>query len=232
MTRPDIVTALTGGLRLPAHLATAETVGALSPTPSRVGLVIGQDRRGMPVAIRLFREQPTSVLLVGGVWVAGLLAFRAFALGVRVAVHTAAPAWWAALGRAAGAPPDQLVLGDEPPLPRTTGAMPAVLEILEQRAAAVAHRPWHARLTVVADLSRHQPDELRAVDCVFLQCLSPGDAAKTALAWQLGPEAATLLQRLEGDMIAVVGGGADRYVWLSPTAVERQVLGLPESEIP
>src|SRR6266550_5382464 len=80
--------ALRGGrlhrLRIGSHTASYATVARLGiPTPG-TGMILGADRDRQPVQIRFFRPEPTRIALVGEVWAAHLLAFRALALGAAV----------------------------------------------------------------------------------------------------------------------------------------------------
>ncbi|MCW3818353.1 hypothetical protein ONA91_28265 [Micromonospora sp. DR5-3] len=55
------------------------------------GLMVGTNRHGGAVTVRLFRPGTTRLLLVGGVPAAQLVALRALALGARVVVQSARP---------------------------------------------------------------------------------------------------------------------------------------------
>jgi len=54
---------------------------------------------------------------------------------------------------------------------------------------------------------------------------SAGEATLSAGPLRLSEHSVQLLQMMEDDMIALLGGGADRYVWLTLTKVERQFAG-------
>jgi hypothetical protein len=61
---------------------------------------------------------------------------------------------------------------------------------------------------------------------VMLKRLTSTEATTAAGALRLSDQSTQLLQIMEGDMMALLGGGADRYVWLTLTSVERQFAGL------
>jgi hypothetical protein len=60
------------------------------------------------------------------------------------------------------------------------------------------------------------------VDLVVLKRLSAAEAMLSAGPLRLSAQSVQLLQRLEDEMVALLGGGADRYVWLRLTEIERQ----------
>ena len=73
------------------------------------GLMLGRNRRGQPVVARVFRPEPTRILLVGGVRCAELVVLRAMALGGRVVVQTSRPRIWEPFVRGAAAPGESIV---------------------------------------------------------------------------------------------------------------------------
>jgi hypothetical protein len=68
---------------------------------------------------------------------------------------------------------------------------------------------------------------VRSCDLVVLQRLDPAEASVAESALQLDPQSAQRLQMLENEMLALIGGGANRYLWLHPTPVELQHMGSP-----
>ena len=68
------------------------------------GLVIGRDAEQVPVVAPFFRPEETRINLIGGVYLARLLVFRALAIGTRVAVCTTRPQEWNGLGETATRP--------------------------------------------------------------------------------------------------------------------------------
>jgi hypothetical protein len=81
-------------LRIGWHTATPSALAHIRMPASGSGLIVGEDRDRRPVAVRLFRPEPTSVTLVGQISTAQLLLFRALALGASAIVVTSAPRAW------------------------------------------------------------------------------------------------------------------------------------------
>ncbi len=61
----------------------ADTLGAIRAGRRRRGLVLGLNRDGDPVVVRLFRPEPTRAALIGGLPCAETLVLRALAIGRR-----------------------------------------------------------------------------------------------------------------------------------------------------
>ena len=183
----------------------------------RSGLMVGRNRRGSPVRLRVFRPEPTLTLLVGSVRCAQLLVFRALAAGAGVVVRTARPAVWEPFVRAADAP--VRVGAAEPPAVGTL-LHPALL-VLDGVAGPAADGAWQSTLVV-----RDEPDPAVAAraDHVVLQTLSPPEAALLESALGLG-EAGRLLTRMPPGMVAVVDRNAVRWTAPAPTALEKVLIG-------
>nr|WP_254909725.1 type VII secretion protein EccE [Micromonospora sp. NBS 11-29] len=195
------------------------------------GLMVGADRRGRPLTVRLFRPTTTRVLLVGGVPAAQLLALRARALGARVAVQTTRPRAWEAFVRGSGGPG-----GAVPLLPpgRPVGGTPGsplrpLLLVVDVGSVPPAVGPavaWQAVLVVRDELTPADAPALARADLAVLQPLDPGEAALAGTALGLGGSA-DWLTRIRDDMVAVVNRRALRWALLSPTPVESQLVGHP-----
>ena len=96
--------------RPPDGVQPAEQVEELHLPIGTSGLMLGRNRHGNPVVIRLFRPEHTRVLLVGGVRGAQLLVLRAMALGARVVVQTARPRVWEPFVRGAAVPGESIAV--------------------------------------------------------------------------------------------------------------------------
>ncbi|MFJ6198339.1 hypothetical protein [Micromonospora sp. NPDC092111] len=219
-------------LRIGTHAVSPAALARLGPTPHAAGLVLGADRRRAAVTIRLFRPEPTRVALVGGVWAGQLIAFRALALGARVVVVTADPSTWAGFGPAAlGRVGDRVeVRVDGRPMAATgTPQQPTlVVHDLPPGAAGPATLgPWQTELTVLRRLDPGTAPALRDGDLCVLQRLSAAESATAQHALRLPPDSGRFLQVMADDMLTLVGGGADRHLWISQTAVEQHLLGTP-----
>ncbi|WP_431915428.1 hypothetical protein [Micromonospora wenchangensis] len=240
-------------LRIGTHAVSPAALARLSPSPLPAGLVLGADRRRAAVTIRLFRPEPTRVALVGGVWAGQLVAFRALALGARVVVLTTEPTTWAGFGPAALGPaagrvevraddrpvptdgtPQQptLIVRDLPPAatrPAGSGASRPGVTAPHGPAESGAAAPgsWQAELTVLRRLDPGSASALRDSDLCVLQRLSADESATAQQALRLPPDSSRFLQVMADDMLGLVGGGADRHLWISQTPVEQHLLGAP-----
>ncbi|MDG4803445.1 type VII secretion protein EccE [Micromonospora sp. WMMD980] len=192
------------------------------------GLVVGANRRGGPLTVRLFRPATTRVLLVGGVPTAQVVVLRALALGARVAVQTARPRVWEGFVRGVGAPvpllPPGRPVGGPPgsplrPLLLVVDAGPVPPEV--GPAAA-----WQSVLVVRDELTPADAPALARADLAVLQPLDASEAALAGAALGLGASA-DWLTRIRDDMVAVVNRRALRWALLSPTPVESQLVGRP-----
>nr|WP_117668463.1 type VII secretion protein EccE [Micromonospora sp. MW-13] len=227
--------ALAGTLPLasavPGPAVDAAALDALELPVGEAGLMVGTNRRGGAVTIRLFRPEGTRLMLVGGVRAAQLVALRAMALGARVAVQTTRPRAWERFVRGVGAPG-----GPIPVLPpgRPVGGAPAsalrplllVVDAGPMPPAAGPGRAWRSTLVVRDDLTPADVDPLGRADLAVLQPLSPAEATLAGAALGLGGSA-DWLTRIREDMVAVVNGRTLRWALLSPTPIESQLIGRP-----
>ncbi|MEU2612973.1 type VII secretion protein EccE [Micromonospora sp. NPDC007271] len=210
--------------------ATAEP-DALELSLGESGLMVGANRHGGAVTVRLFRPGATRLLLVGGVRAAQLMALRALALGARVVVQTARPRAWEPFVRGVGTsggpvpliPPGRPV-GGAPgsplhPLLLVIDAGPVPPEV--GTAAA-----WQSVLVVRDELTPADTAALARADLAILQPLDAGEAALAGAALGLGGSA-EWLTRIRDDMVAVVNRRALRWALLSPTPIESQLVGRP-----
>ncbi|MFI2709060.1 type VII secretion protein EccE [Micromonospora sp. NPDC018662] len=195
------------------------------------GLMVGADRRGGPLTVRLFRPATTRVLLVGGVPAAQLLVLRALALGARVAVQTARPRAWEAFARGVGGPGDAVPLL---PPGRPVGGAPGsalrplllVVDIGPVPPEAGPAAAWQSVLVVRDELTPADTPALARADLAVLQPLDRAEAELAGTALGLGGSA-DWLTRIRDDMVAVVNRRALRWALLSPTPVESQLVGRP-----
>jgi hypothetical protein len=213
------------------HIATMGGLAELAAPIGAAGLVVGRDKNGQPVVIRLFREEPTSVALVGGWWATQLFVFRALALGARITVNTTSPQRWHDFARASGKPAAITLIDSIAAARSDIAATRPTLAVTDLDITPAPPSPssfaWHTGLTLLPKLTPLGTDHLRSANLVFLQRLAADEAAAAATVWRLSRETSGLLQMMDSDMLAIVGGGADRYVWTSQTSVEHQILGRP-----
>jgi ESX secretion system protein EccE len=207
-------------------------VAALAMPALSAGLVLGRDQQRSVVVVRLLRPQPTRVTLVGGWWAGRLVAARALALGARVVVSTVNPGQWQGFGEAMTGREDRVtVIGGEGPVPPAGSATEPVLQIVDIGPSGPQTRPelaaWQSQLTLLTELTDAGIPAVENADLVIVQRLTEPEARAAIRAMRLAPEAAGHLQMLADDMLAIVGGGADRYLWVSQTPTEHAQLGPP-----
>ncbi|MDM4722103.1 type VII secretion protein EccE [Micromonospora sp. WMMA1363] len=240
------VTALGGGARrldgeqfaglvatVPLALPGCGPPGRAAPELSvgDAGLMVGANRHGGALTVRLFRPESTRVVLVGGLRAGQLFALRALALGARVVVQTARPRAWEPFGRGVGTPGTTIPLlppgrppGGEPGSPLRplllvvdTGPLPPGPE---------PGPPWQATLLIRDELTAADVATLGRADLAVLQPLDPAEAALAGRALGLGASA-EWLTRIRQDMVAVVNRRALRWARLAPSPIEAQLVGQP-----
>jgi hypothetical protein len=210
------------------HLADPEAVAGLSAHTGGAGLVLGRDRHRAPLVLNIFRPEPTTVVLIGGVRCAQLLAMRAVAVGANVVIETARPALWSSFVQNCGVEPE--ILSYAPPGGRspflTTPTRPQLI-VSDVGAAAGQNITmaggWRAMLVVRDELTAWDLDMLGSADLVVMQPLTEVEAALVASALGL-TETQDWLSRIAPEMVAVARRGGVRYALLSPTSVERRLL--------
>ncbi|MEV1157823.1 type VII secretion protein EccE [Micromonospora chokoriensis] len=224
------------GATLPLALTTNEAPArpALDDwelTVGDAGMMVGRNRHGGAVTVRLFRPESTRVLLVGGVRAAQLVALRALALGALVVVQTSRPRAWEPFVRGVGAPGGTIPL-IPPGRPVAEGVGSALRPLLlvvdagPVPADAEPGPPWRATLVVRDELTPADVDTLSRADLALLQPLNAAEAALAGTALGLGGSA-EWLTRIRDDMVAVVNRRALRWALLSPTPIESQLIGRP-----
>lgn len=227
-----------GGLAATLPLALTAPGAQLRPamddwelTLGDAGMMVGTNRSGGAVTVRLFRPESTRVLLVGGVRGAQLVALRALALGALVVVQTARPRAWEPFVRGVGAPGGTIPL-IPPGRPVADGVGTALRPLLlvvdagPVSAEAEPGPPWRATLVVRDELAPADVDALSRADLAVLQPLSAAEATLAGAALGLGGSA-EWLTRIRDDMVAVVNRRALRWALLSPTPIESQLIGRP-----
>jgi ESX secretion system protein EccE len=193
------------------------------------GLMIGTNRHGAPVTLRLFRPEPTRLVLIGGVRAAQLLALRAMALGAQVVVQTSRPYAWEPFARGVSAPGETIALipaGRQVALPPGTPMRPLLLVVDVGPVGADGGAGWQATMVVRDELAPVDVDALSRADLVLLQPLRPDEAALAAGTLGLG-EAQEWLTRIREDMVGVVNRRSVRWALLTATPIERQLVGTP-----
>lgn len=224
-------TQLTGRLprlRIGWHTASLSALSVLGVSSPGTGLIFGADVDQNPVPVRFFRPEPTRITMVGGAWAARLVVFRALALGARILVMTGDPSAWHGLGEQATGQSDRvLVAHGERPVGVHGAAHQPVLVVYDLGVSGPSSSPelgpWQTQLTVLRQLDERGVPAVQDAHLVVMQRLALSEAALIASALRLTSQSTQLLQVMEDDMLALMGGGADRYVWTSPTGSERRL---------
>ncbi|MFC4107220.1 hypothetical protein ACFOX0_14960 [Micromonospora zhanjiangensis] len=219
-------------LRIGSHTVSRSALTQFRVSGRGTGLILGADQHKSPVSVRLFRPQPTRVALVGGAWASQLVAFRALALGTRVAVITNQPHGWQGFGeRVTGRTDRMSVYGAEQQVTLSGTAAQPVLIIqdlgLGGSARSVPLGPWQTQLTVLRTLDRSGLPAVQDADLVLLQRIAATEAPFVTSALRLPTNSVRYLQTMADDMMALVAGGTDHYLWFAQTDVERQYGGPP-----
>jgi hypothetical protein len=219
-------------LRIGSHLASDAAMDEIRFSTLGVGILLGHDRDRRPVQVRMFRPESTRLTLVGGLWGSRLLAFRALALGARVVIFTRRPEQWGGFGQWATGRSDRVaVMAEERPVTVATSPLAPALLIYDMGLLGAARRPelgpWQTQLTVLHQLTAYGFPAVQESSMVMMQRLGNEEAVSLGSVLRLTGEATQLLTALRDDMFALVGGGADRYVWVNPTEVEKQRFGTP-----
>jgi hypothetical protein len=214
------------------HTVSRAGLRSLSVAPSAAGLVIGHDRQHAPVPVRLFAPEPVRLALVGGVWAAQLLIFRAFALGARVTVVTTEPTAWIGFGeRATGQYNRLTVLSGEQGVTGVGTAQEPVLAVYDLRATGPATPPalgpWRSQLTILRQLDRPGVAALQEAQLTLLQRLGGEEVTLATSALRLRRHSGQFLQFMADDMMALISDGTDRYLSLAQTRVEYEHVGPP-----
>jgi type VII secretion protein EccE len=214
----------------PATLPTTALDGLELPF-GMAGLMIGANRHGAPLTARLFRAEPTRLVLIGGLRAAQLMILRAIALGARIVVQTARPRAWEPFVRGASAPGETIAIV---PPGRPVGGPPGtplhpLLVVVDVGPVAADSQPgpgWQATLVIRDELVSVDVDAVSRADLVILQPLRPEEATLAGVALGLG-DSADWLTRIREDMVGVVNRRALRWALLSITPIESQLIGPP-----
>ncbi|MGN9774709.1 type VII secretion protein EccE [Micromonospora sp. H33] len=200
-------------------------------TVGDAGLLVGANRHGDALTVRLFRPESTRVVLVGGLRAGQLIALRAMALGARVVVQTARPRAWEPFVRGVGAPGGTIPLlpPGRPPGGEPGSPLRPLLLVVDAGPVPPDPEPgppWQATLLIRDELTAADVATLGRADLALLQPLGPAEAALAGGALGLGASAGWLT-RIREDMVAVVNRRALRWARLTPSPIEAQLVGRP-----
>lgn len=210
------------------HHAPDDALDQIQLAGSSFGFQLGRNQAGFPVTMNLFRPRPMSLFLVGGLWMARLLALRALRFGVRVVVSTTQPDGWAALGRSVTGRSDRVIVLDSDTSSDVVASADAhVLRLHDAPHPPPAERaaPWRTQLIVLRRLPPDGMAYLPHADAVLAQRLMPNEAVAVASALRQPPNTAHQLQTLRDDMMATLGRTGRSVYWVSLSRFEHERLG-------
>ncbi|MFI5488973.1 hypothetical protein [Micromonospora echinaurantiaca] len=205
------------GIEIGWH-AVAPPLPPFGATTPGSGLLLGADHDSQPVAVRLFRLQPTRIALIGGDWAARLIGFRAMGSGAQLLLPSSTEEEWSTVFRL-------FQNGAGTPLPPSARRPHLAIHDDDQESRTVTKVPWRTDLDVLSDLEDIAAIGSRPYDLVICQRATEQEVAAMTPALHLTEETGYLLTAMEDSMLALLGGGANRYLWTMPTATELELLG-------
>lgn len=192
------------------------------------GVILGVDDAQQPVAVAMFRPEPTAIVAVGGLAAGQLLAFRALAVGARITVETARPNAWQTFLQVAAGTSGAIVLATAPtPVTPGTANQPSLRLIDSQSSAASqsgAGAGYATTVTVHDQLTQWNASSLAGADLVISQRMSMTEARFAANA--LGSEELErALVSMEPDRVCLAARGSHRLIRIVPTEIESWLVG-------
>ncbi|MCD9880983.1 hypothetical protein [Streptomyces guryensis] len=169
------------GLRGPRrnrHVVTADELAAINMPIGDDGVLIGTDPDSQPAVLGLSRPTAFDVVLVGGLWLAQVLALRAAATGARVGVETGRPQVWQQLAQAAGGGQQCVTVYPVGRVPAQGPSVSSPVVLIRDCGVRpprgrVTSVPWQAVVTVLPYVSEHAPRWLAQAQLVGIQRISP-----------------------------------------------------------
>ncbi|MEU6578333.1 hypothetical protein [Streptomyces sp. NPDC046805] len=169
------------GLRGPRrnrHVVTADELAAISMPIGDDGVIIGADPESHPAVLGLARPTPFDVVLVGGLWLAQVLALRAAATGARVGVETGRPQAWQQLAQTAGGGQQCVTVYPVGRVPAQGPSVSSPVVLIRDCGirpprGRVTSLPWQSVVTVLPFVGEHAPRWLGQAHLVGIQRISP-----------------------------------------------------------
>jgi hypothetical protein len=219
-------------LRIGRHVASEPALEHIRLSALGVGLTLGWDKEQRPITVRLFRQEPTRVALVGGLWITRIIAVRALALGALVAIFSSRPEAWQGFDDWATGGQDRIrVLPPEHRITVRASPLCPVLFVYDAELLAPPQQPnlapWQAQLTVLRQLTAYGLPTVQESNLTAAQRLGRDEAVATAAALGLRRETVSWLQMMPDEVLALLAGGIDEYVSVAPTQLERARFGRP-----
>ncbi|WP_432445408.1 hypothetical protein [Streptomyces malaysiensis] len=196
------------------------------------GVIIGVDEQNQPAVLGFNRPEPFDVVLVGGLWTAQVLAFRAAATGARVAVETGRPHLWTNLVQVAGGGQQCMTIfdvGRVPPQGPSVGSPVLVVRDCGMRPprGRVSALPWQSVLTLLPYLSPVAPRLLEHAGLVGIQRVSPDEAEEIGRVMGLPRSDVAALSTLPDWVTLWCTRTGRQFVTVQATDAESGLLGSP-----
>jgi hypothetical protein len=214
-----------------------DRVGFAMPPGS---VVVGRTSTSRPVVLRLFGPRPMRIMFVGGPWAAGVLLLRCLGYGAAVEVDaidtvgrpaagTLAPlGQWLSLDRAAGGTGGRVWrMGAGHPEPPATAARP-FLRLHDTGlggAAPAGWGPWRTELAVLPHLTAAAMPAVLDAQLLLVQRLTPPEIMLVSRTIDRPDATLPQLSTMDNGMVAVLDNHTLQIVWLTPTPLERRLLG-------
>ncbi|WP_346655849.1 hypothetical protein [Streptomyces sp. RFCAC02] len=217
------------------HVLPADALDGLALPAGDDGIVVGVDSKARAAVLPVHHPVPYDIVLVGGVWTAQVLALRAVATGVRVAVETGRPHVWTRLAEAAngGLGGFEFMtlheVGKVPPMGATLGFPVLVVRDCGVRPprGRVASVPWQAVLTLLPYVGPGTPRLMERAQLVGVQRVSPEESRQVARSMALPGVQAEALSTFAENVTLWCTRTSRRLVRLVPTDGESGLLGEP-----
>ncbi|GAA2491897.1 hypothetical protein ACFW9F_10000 [Streptomyces sp. NPDC059506] len=218
------------GPRRDRHVLPSEQLAALSLPVGDDGVVIGVDTHNQPAVLGLSRPTRLDVLLVGGMWLAQVVALRAAATGARVAVETGRPQAWTPMAQAAGGGQQCVTVHQvgrvSPQGPSVASPVLIVRDCgIRPPRGRVASAPWQSVLTLLPYLGPTAPRLLSNADLVGVQRVSPQEAEVIGRIMGLPRAEVSALSTLGDNVTLWCTRKHRQFVMTQPTDAETGLLG-------
>jgi hypothetical protein len=209
-----------------AHRGGADALSEVALPVLSAGMMLGRDRQREPYVVRAFGPRPMLITLLGGVWLARIVTFRALALGARLVVHPGAAPMWNGFAEAATGGRDRTTILEPARLGEVTGAPHRPVWFVGEGGERPLG-PWQTTLSMLPQLSVGGVRLVLDADLVVATTLTEPEATLATTALRLHPDQTGYLQAVSGETIAAFGGPADPYFHLGLTEVEKRMFGPP-----
>ncbi|MGW1162805.1 hypothetical protein ACWD5Q_20210 [Streptomyces sp. NPDC002513] len=222
------------GLRGPRrnrHVVTVDELAAISMPIGDDGVIIGTDPESQPAVLGLSRPTAFDVVLVGGLWLAQVLALRAAATGARVGVETGRPQAWQQLAQTAGGGQQCVTVYPVGRVPAQGPSVSSPVVLIRDCGVRpprgrVTSLPWQAVVTVLPFVSEHAPRWLAQAQLVGIQRISPQETEVVRDTLGIPDEQLQALPTLYDGVALWCTRKHRKFVMTEPTDAETGLLGV------